>query len=687
MDVAYIDPGTGMVVAGFFGWLIAFGIGLAGLFAVFYKRIFKFFRNNKKFLLIILAVVVALGAIFYIGKRIIQDGNSFDKRIIILGFDGLSPDIIEALMASGELPNFSQLKESGTYRRLSTTNPSQSPVAWSGFATGQNPGKHGVYDFIVRDPKTYGLALSLSKINNGRPERVIRGKTFWEYTSEENIPTVIISCPVTFPPDKVHGRMLSGMGVPDILGTEGTFTYYTSEMLDNEGDIGGNTFHIEKSNIMNVYLIGPRVMKGGRAQNVQVPVLVSLNRDDTRVTISYQGNKTELQTGEWSAWQEVVFKLQPFKKAHGIFKFYLVETKPDFGLYISPINFHPEHPFFQISHPKDYTKELTDTIGYFYTQGMPMDTWAVNEGRLPEEAFLEQMTEVLQEKRSMLEFEYSRFDNGVFFVYFESSDIVQHMFWRYIDEEHPLYKEDAPSMYKTIIESWYRRMDDTLGSVMSKMRDEDVLIVMSDHGFNTFRRTVHINSWLRQHGYLKLVDPDAESGAELLDDIDWENTKAYSIGFGGIFINQIGREAKGTVKPGRDTELLKEELVQKLKEWVDEKHDMSVVNRVYTREEIFWGPYVDETPDLYIGFNIGYRASWQTAIGGVPAVFIEDNLKKWSGSHLFDPELLPGILFCSEKIEKESPSIYDIAPTVLRIAGFDNEKLKECDFDGSPLLQ
>jgi len=602
-----------------------------------------------------------------------------------LGFDALSPKIIEPMMKEGELPNFSRLEKQGSYKHLSTTNPPQSPVAWTGFSTGQNPGKNGIFDFIVRDPKTYALSLSLSRIEKGRAQRVVKSKAFWNYTSLKKVPTVIIACPVTFPPDKIYGRMLSGMGVPDILGTEGTFTFYTSEETGRK-DIGGKVFHVKKSPLMVMNLIGPRVAGlSGEAKNVKVPFKAVLKGRDS-VIIEYQKNKLELKTNKWSNWNEVTFNLGLFKKAKGIFKFYLVETEPEFKLYISPINFDPRDPFFQISYPKRYSKDLTDAIGLYYTQGMPMDTWAVSEKRLPEKPFLEQVNEVLREKKEMLDFELNRFEKGVLYCYFESPDIIQHMFWRYIDPEHPLYEQDAPEEYKDTIQNWYKKMDEILGNVLKKVNEKDALIVLSDHGFGTFRRAAHVNSWLKEHGYLKLKNPYAESGAELLADIDWSKTKAYSIGFGAIYINQENRERGGIVKPGRNTERLKEEISEKLEKWIDEKYNQPVISKVYKREEAFWGKHSEETPDLYIGFNIGYRASWQTAMGGVPEGLIEDNLKSWSGSHLFDPALVPGVIFSNEDITRENPSIYDIAPSVLKIIGYTDEKLKECNFDGESLF-
>lgn len=615
-----------------------------------------------------------------------KSSSDFSKKIIILGFDALSPQIIEPMMEQGKLPNFSRLKSQGSYAHLATTNPPQSPVAWSGFATGKNPGKHGIYDFIKREPDTYALSLSMSDILKEKPEKTIKAKCLWQYTSDEKIPTTIISHPVTFPPDKIYGRMLSGMGTPDILGTEGTFTFYTSEPLNRSNDYGGKVFHVQKSKTMNMDLIGPRVSKAGKkAENIKVPFKATF-RDKNTITIEYQEETFNLSIGQWSGWKEVVFNLSLLKKSKGIVKFYLAETEPYFKLYISPINLDPRNPFFKISYPKSYSRELADNIGLYYTQGMPMHTWGVNEKRLPEKPFLDELNHVLRQRKAMFEFELNRFEKGLLFCYFEEIDIIQHMFWRYIDSKHPLFEENAPLEYREIIQEFYVKMDEVLGMAMDNIGKDDLLIVLSDHGVDTFRRAVHINSWLRKNGYLKLKDPNAASGAELLEDIDWSKTKAYAIGFGAIYINQKNREAHGIVASGKETELLKQKLSGELKNWYDEKYNQPIINNVYKNEEIFKGDYIDEAPDLYIGFNKGYRASWQTALGAVPERLIEDNLKKWSASHLFDPVLVPGVIFTNRVMTKERPSIYDITPTILKVIGKDKEQIQARDFDGEPLF-
>jgi predicted AlkP superfamily phosphohydrolase/phosphomutase len=685
MFLLYIDPGTGFTILSAGGWLIAFLLGFFGFFLIFFKKILRFARKHKKLIINILIIIMASLAI--IGVVMHKSESRFNNKVIILGFDGLSPEIIEPLMKEGKLPHFSQLKEQGSYRHLATTNPPQSPVAWAGFATGKNPGKNGVFDFIIRDPKTYALSLSLSNMKNGKPQRVIKSKCFWQYASDKKVSAIVIVHPVTFPPDKIYGRMISGMGVPDILGTEGTFTFYTTENLPKDKDIGGKVFQVRKSPIMVMNLIGPRVSAlGGKIDNVTVPFKATLHNEGAAATIEYQNNKFEIKKGQWSNWQEVTFNLGLLRKAKGIFKFYLLEIEPDFKLYISPINLDPKKPLFVISYPANYSKQLSDNIGLYYTQGMPMDTWAVSEERIGENPFLEQAEMVLKEREAMLDFEVKRFHKGILYCYFESPDIIQHMFTRYIDQEHPLYRKDAAQEYRETIESWYKKMDNILGKVMKNISQEDTLIILSDHGFNTFRRAVNINTWLKKNGYLELKDPTAEVGRELLADIDWPKTKAYAIGFGAIYINQSGREGQGVVKPGAETENLKDEIALKLKQWRDEKQNESVVNKVYKSEEIFWGEYAEYTPDICVGLNRGYRASWQTALGGVPSELIEDNLRKWSGDHLIDPSLIPGVIFSNKQIKKEDVSIYDICPTILKIIGYNDIELKQINFEGSSLF-
>ncbi len=683
MIFGYIDPGTGFTVASLGGILLAFILGALSAVLLFIKKIFNFLKRHRGWVTIIMIGLAAAATGVILMQKPVAP---FNKKVIIIGFDALSPRIMEPLMAQGRLKNFARLKAGGGYRHLATTTPPESPVAWSAFSTGKNPGKNGIFDFIRRNPKDYSLSLSLSDTQGGVAKPVLKTKRFWQYTSEKKIPTVILGCPVSFPPDKVYGKMLSGMGVPDILGTEGTFSFYTSAKEENVDTSGGKVFYVKKSPLILNYFWGPRFSRlTGPVQNAQVPFKMTFPAQG-QVEIEFQNKKIVLSDGKWSEWQEIVFDVGLLRKAKAIFKFYLVETEPEVKLYVSPFNIDPRDPFLPITFPSDYSKTLSEEIGLFHTQGMPFDTWSLNEKRLDEKRFLEQVNDVLGEREKMLQLELQRFQKGVFYFYFEDPDIIQHMFWRYIDEQHPLYEPNAPAEYKNMITAWYEKMDEILGQVMAHVGPEDTLLILSDHGFDTYRRTVHLNSWLRDQGLLELKDPGALTGEPLLQSIDWSKTKAYAIGFGSIYINEKGREGQGMVNPGIEAEQLKEKIGKGLESWIDPKFNERVVNKVYLSQNVYKGPFAGESPDVIVGFNIGYGASWQTALGAVPSELIEDNLRKWSGTHLFDPQLVDGVLFSNRPIENKNPSLMDMAPTILRLTGFSDDEIKSKDFDGQPLF-
>jgi predicted AlkP superfamily phosphohydrolase/phosphomutase len=305
---------------------------------------------------------------------------------------------------------------------------------------------------------------------------------------------------------------------------------------------------------------------------------------------------------------------------------------------------------------------------------MPYDTWALNEGRINEDIFLEQANSVLAERKKILKEEFLKFKGGIFFFYFEYPDIIQHMFWH--------RKGKAASPHKEEVLKCYREMDDILGWIMKRVDKDTILMVLSDHGFGSFDRTVHLNSWLRDNGFLKLQDSKRESG-EFFENVDWQHTKAYALGFGGIYINQLGREKFGIVAPGREADVVLQDITTKLSNWHDPQSDNVIVKKVYTKREIFTGKYNYNAPDLFVGFNEGYRASWQTALGAIPSALVEDVLKPWRADHIFDPSLVPGVFFVNRKeMFQQQPKIIDVIPTVFQLLGIDCK-----DFDGKPFLR
>ena len=599
------------------------------------------------------------------------------KKVIVLGIDAMDPNITERLINGGRLPNLSYLKTVGSYSHLKTTIPSESVVAWSSFVTGLNPGGHGIFDFVMRNPKDYSLYLSLNEVSTNKGKIKIQtrrhGLAFWQILSKNKISCYIYFCPNTFPAQSLFGKMISGMGVPDISGTMGKFIFYTTKILSEEDkDSRGKIIHIEpKNNIVHTSIYGPKVESDGQITESAVPLKITVFPDEEKILLEFQENQVLLKKSTWSDWQRLSFKIGPFKSVYGILRFYLKSIKPEFELYASPINFDPQRPPFSISYPYNYSKKLAEKIGLYYTQGMPHDTWALTEDRLDEKAFLEQVDEVLNEKKKILKEELKEFKGGLFFFYFDTLDAIQHMFWRYIDTQHPLYEKD--SLYKDTIFRYYEKIDQIVGEILKSLDKNTTLIILSDHGFSSFRRAVHLNRWLLENGYLFLKEGKNES-KEFFEDVDWSKTKAYALGFGGIYLNRIGREYYGIVDES-EKQLLKQAIIKGLKELRDSKTGEAAVKNVYAQEEVFEGPYANDAPDLFVGFNKGFRASWQTALGGVPNVLIEDNKKKWSGEHLVDSLLVPGVLFINKKLDFKNSAMIDIAPTLLGI--FNIEKPKE----------
>jgi predicted AlkP superfamily phosphohydrolase/phosphomutase len=365
-------------------------------------------------------------------------------------------------------------------------------------------------------------------------------------------------------------------------------------------------------------------------------------------------------------------------------RFYLIRLSPVFELYASPVNFDPEAPMFPISAPPQYAKELAETVGTFYTTGMVEDHGGLNNGRFGEIAYLEQCQGVLRERQQMMLYELERMTEGLFFCLFDTPDRVQHMFWRFGEREHPAYQGSTGPEMSRVIAEHYRACDAVVGSALSYADAETLVIVLSDHGMNSFQRGVHLNTWLYDNGLLALHDgirPGEEAG-DLFRNVDWSRTQAYALGMGGIYLNLRGREERGIVEAA-EGEALKAAIVQGLTGLGDPSRSKASVRSVVRREQVYTGPYADESPDLLVNFAAGYRVSWTTALGGVPEGQFEDNIKKWSGDHIVDPCLVPGVLFMSQPLGEENASLVDLAPTILTALGIP----KDSAMEGGSLLR
>jgi predicted AlkP superfamily phosphohydrolase/phosphomutase len=594
-------------------------------------------------------------------------------RTVVLGFDGMDPKLAQQWMDAGELPNFRRLAEQGNFQPLPTTNPAQSPVAWSSFATGENPGAHGLFDFLRRDVNTYAPVYAIARDEGSSKKleflgfsiplsdaRIVNsrvGLPFWSAAEVSGLHSSVLRVPVTFPPDNIT-RMLSGMGVPDLLGTQGTFTIYSTKDLSGEN---ARTVRVTPAaGRVETKFEGPLHPLYKNPEPLSVPMSIEAVGSD-QVRVDLDGTELTLSVGEWSDWVGLRFSVAYVIGVRGIVRLHLVQAFPELVLYVSPIQMDPRDPVQAISSPPDYAEELAERIGLYHTIGMPEETWSLNEGFIGDHAYLDMVKTILAEREAMWFDTLDRNDSELVVTVFVQTDRISHMFYRGLDEAHPLH-ESASAEARGAIEWIYGEADRILGKTMDKLAPTDRLIVLSDHGFNPFRRSVHLNRWLMEKGYMaaKAGQPDSES---LFSNVNWTRTRAYAIGLNGIYLNLKGRERLGIVRAEQVAEL-KREIAEKLLDFVDPDTGMPVIVKVYDADDVYHGAEITHAPDLIIGYATGYRASWQTALGGVPLPLVEDNLRKWSGDHCVDPGLVPGVLFTSFKLDSPVGSISELPELV-----------------------
>jgi len=603
-------------------------------------------------------------------------------RVVVLGFDGMDPQLARRWMYELKLPNFQRLARDGHFQALGTSNPPQSPVAWSDFATGQHAGHHGIFDFLRRDPQTYTPRFSISEdiapeshlelfglsVPLGRGETINRraGAPFWRAAEQAGARASVLRVPVTYPPDDIH-RMLSGMGVPDLLGTQGTYTFYSTTRVANRG---GNTRVVrvrpDPNGVITSALEGPVDPLRPGAGPMRIALEIAPRQGGARVRLGTE--MLELDVGAWSHWVPVAFDVTGPARARGNVRMLLTRGYPRPRLYVSPIQIDPRAPAVGISSPPGYAAELATRIGLYHTIGMPEETWSLNEEHVSDAAWLDMEKTILAEREAMWYDTLARNDSELVVGVFVQTDRVSHMFWRGLDPQHPRHADTAPE-HRDAIEWIYRQADRIVGETLDRLGPDDDLIVLSDHGFAPFRHAVHLNRWLADNGYLVLAD-DARRADAPFQGVDWSRTRAYAMGLNGVFVNLAGREGRGIVQPGQ-AGALKRELADALVNWREPGHAGPVIRRVFDTDTIYADSRrPEETPDLVIGYARGYRASWQTTLGAVPEALIEPNDQKWSGDHCIDPALVPGVLSSSFGLDLPLDSIRDVRGLVeQRLAG------------------
>jgi predicted AlkP superfamily phosphohydrolase/phosphomutase len=661
----YVGPGAGFAFVGSFFFI----------FAAFFLAIFNFLTFPVRALL------------RYFKKARTLKKAKF-KRVLLIGFDGMDYHLFNQFKKQGQqFPNFDKLAKTGTFSPLWSTEPPISPVAWSTFTTGVNPGKHNIFDFLTTDRATYMPKMSGSDIIPPRRSLTIgnwviplgspkielkrKSQSFWKIVSSKGIYASVLRMPFTFPPEKFYGSMLAGLGTPDLRGTQGSFSFYSNGAPENY-DISDGVF--ESLQPLADGRFSGRIKGPGhpfRKGNppLEIPFTLKLDHENKCAEIAVGKEKFTLKQNQLSSWVKLEFKAGLITVA-GIAQWVLEDVEP-LKLYLSPINIDPEKPSMPVSHPKIFSVYLAKLLGSFATLGMAEDTWSLNERVLSEKNFIDQVYRTQEERERIFFNTLAKIKEGLVIQVFETTDRIQHMFWRYLPgsgSPAALPSKD-PEVTGSILGS-YKAMDAFLEKLYKKMRPNDLLMIVSDHGFNAFNRGFNLNTWLHKEGYLVLNDGKKTSG-KWYADVDWSRSRAYGQGLNGIFLNIKGRESSGIVESGAEAEMLKKEIKEKLLKVVDGKHGKKAIRKAFVREEIYRGPYTVNAPDVVVGYEVGYRVSWESAVNYVGEELFSDNTRMWSGDHAFTRDQVPGVFFCNRKAKEKDPSLIDISPTVLAAFGIE----------------
>lgn len=588
------------------------------------------------------------------------------KKVIVLGIDGMDPNFLERHWTA--LPNLDRLRHQGDFKRLRTTTPPQSPVAWSTFITGMDPISHGIFDFVHRDPATLLPFSSMSKtedpkftlslgawvfpLSKAHIRSLRKGRAFWEILAAHGVPVTVVHMPTNYPPIET-GEALAGMGAPDLRGTQGTFTFYTDDPAEiSHAGPGGRIVKVplfENHVVLSVEGPPNSLRRDQRFTSVDLTLDVDPQQPVARVTAG--DSMVILRQGEWSGWLSADFHLLPaFASARGMFRVYARQLHPRLELYVSPVNVDPRVPELPISTPTRYSRRIAEEIGPFYTQGIAEDTSALRQGVLGLPEFLAQSHLVLEDERRLLDYSLQHYRDGLLFFYFSAVDQNSHMLWGKRERE--------------LLEI-YRSVDAAIGEVMNRVRGAD-LIVMSDHGFTSFDRAVNLNTLLWKRGFLTLQGPPS-ADVEALANVGWSQTQAYALGLNGLYLNMAGREKHGIVNRGRESQAILARIGEQLLSFRDPANGNQVVESVYVTPgaPASSGP----APDMIVGYSRGYRGSWQTALGGVPELPIDDNIDAWVGDHCVNAADVPGVLLSNRAIRSPDSGLKDLTVSILELFG------------------
>lgn len=570
---------------------------------------------------------------------------------LILGFDAFDPDLFERLMATGSVPNLARYADRGGYARFEVANPPQSEVSWTSIATGLNPGEHGIFDFVHRDPKSYTPYVSLlpTQRSLGGIKFVppFTAITIFEQAARKGYPATSLWWPATFPArPEIPINTIPGLGTPDILGKLGVGTVFT-----NEKDFTGDGLKTAVDHLVPAgsgryqgSLRGPARQKGGEADSSVIPFEIEVV-NDRQARIKIGKNVVDLALGKWSPILELSFKMGMLVKIGAITRLILTSVRPHVRLYSLPLQIHPLHAPWPYASPPGFIRRIWGSHGPFLTLGWPQDTTGLEDGCITDEQFLDLCDTIFARRSEILLDSLPNFHEGLLASVFDTLDRIQHMFLR-----------DRPD----VVEQWYIKLDELVGKVEAKLREKGEkqprIVVVSDHGFKRFDYKVHLNRWLIDNNYLTRASPGKDGK---LREVDWSRSRSYAIGLNSLYLNLSGREGQG-ILAASEVDPLVEKLRTELLAYKG-PDGRTVFKNVLTRKECLSGPLAEHGPDLILGYSPGYRASAQTGLGEWTEHSIEANRDHWGADHCIDASSVPGVIFSSQGLKDHpSPSYRDI---------------------------
>jgi predicted AlkP superfamily phosphohydrolase/phosphomutase len=571
-------------------------------------------------------------------------------KTILIGLDAFDPKKFEHLAEQGKLPNLSKYIEAKGYSRFNVTNPAQSEVSWTSIATGLNPGGHGLFDFVHRNPKNYGINVSLLPAKQSliglqfAPPH--EAQTMFDFAVEKGYPATSLWWPATFPAKLTSPVFtIPGLGTPDIQGKLGVGILFSTEELSK------NTLEktqLEKlspgksSRQFSGRLTGPPNAKGK-----ETFLEFSLNFTDPETAeFSIGKNKpTTLRVGEWSPTFEISFKMNIVIQLKAVTRVILTQGEQNPRLYFLPLQIHPLSSAWPYASPRNLIKKTWTDNGPFLTLGWPQDTTGLDEGITTDDQFLALCNSIVATREQVFYSQLQNFREGVLGIVFDTLDRVQHMLW---------------SNRPDIIEDWYIKLDSLIGRIENKIQQTNnsdaKIIIVSDHGFAEYKYKVNLNKWLLDEDFLA-VNGDGNS----LNSVNWDQTTAYAIGLNSLYLNLAGREGKGILTADQKTAHL-EKIRNALLQW-EGPDGQRVVTTAASNEEAFEGPLSNRGPDLLVGYTPGYRASADTGLGRWNNNVIEENLDHWNADHCIDPGSVQGVLFANQDLTNyPNPSYKDIPP-------------------------